>query len=446
MPVMEARRNSALGSSLLAPSAGATALTAADASWLGRLKADAAQDFAARGLPTRKIEAWKYTDLRPLAEIAFRPVDADHDADIRTLPAWVNLDSPQGNRLVFINGRYRPDLSFRDLSEAGVSVTPLTAGAGNDGALAERLLGRIATAADQPLVALNTACIDDGVCIHVCAGVHLQRPIEIVSLGTVAAEPLARHGRTLIVIDDGASATVIERHLDPDEDLPPTLANDVTEIALRSAAQLCHYRVQAGGAAAFHVNSVAATLESDAVYEAFTLTTGGQLVRNETSVSLDAPGAEVRLAGAYLVDGTQHLDTTTVVEHRAPRTTCREVFKGVVDGTAEAVFQGRIVVHREAQGTSADQLTKALLLSDGARVNQKPELEIYADDVKCSHGAAAGQIDREALFYLRSRGLSEAVARRLLIESFLGEALAQISRPDVRDAFSQTAFTWLQNN
>ncbi|MFZ1416028.1 MAG: Fe-S cluster assembly protein SufD [Defluviicoccus sp.] len=440
---MEARRDGMLGLNLLAP--GADAGASAGGGWLGRLKADAARDFAARGLPTRKVEAWKYTDLRPLAEIAFRPVDAEHERDIRTLPAWVNLGSPQGSRLVFVNGRYRPDLSFCDLSEAGVSVTPLTAGAGDDGALAERLLGRIATTADQPLVALNTARIDDGVCIHVCAGVHLRRPIEIVSLGSAAAEPLAWHGRTLIVLDDGASATVIERHLEPDDALTPTLANDVTEIALGAAAQLCHYRLQAGGAAAFHVSSVAAALNSDAVYEAFTLTTGGRLVRNETSVSLDAPGAEARLAGAYLVDGTQHLDTTTVVEHRAPRTTCREVFKGVVDGTAEAVFQGRIVVHREAQGTSADQLTKALLLSDGARVNQKPELEIYADDVKCSHGAAAGQIDREALFYLRSRGLPASVAQRLLIEGFLGEALAQISKPDVREAFSRTALTWLKD-
>lgn len=432
------------GSSLLAPSAGAPASRAADASWLGRLKADAERDFAARGLPTRKVEAWKYTDLRPLAEIAFRPVDVEHDADIRTLPPWANLGSPQGNRLVFVNGRYRPDLSFCDLSEAGVRVTPLTAGAGFGGALAERHLGRIAMTADQPLVALNTARMEDGICLHVCAGVHLQRPIEIVSLGSAASEPLARHGRTLIVLDDGAHATLIERHLDPDGAVTPTLANDVTEIALKPAAELCHYRLQAGGAAAFHINSLAATLERDAVYEAFTLTTGGRLVRNETTVSLDAPGAHARLAGAYLVDGTQHLDTTTVVEHRAPRTTCREVFKGVIDGTAEAVFQGRIVVHREAQGTSADQLTKALLLSDGARVNQKPELEIYADDVKCSHGAAAGQIDREALFYLRSRGLSAAVAQRLLIESFLGEALAQISKPEVRDAFSQTALTWLK--
>ena len=440
---MEARRDSALGLGLLA--AGAGAGEPAGSSWIGRLKAAAARDFAAQGLPTRKREAWKYTDLKPLAEIPFRPAEAQDDADVRSLPASLGLGSPHGSRLVLVNGRYRPDLSFCDLSEAGFSVTPLTTGAGTGGALAQRLLGRIATAADQPLVALNTAGMTEGLCLHVAAGVHLRRPIEIVSLGSTPREPLAWHGRTLIVLDDGARATVIERQGDAGEAPAPALANAVTEIALGAGAQLCHYRLQALGAAAFHINSVAAALGSDAVYEAFTLTTGGRLARNETSVTLDAPGAQARLAGAYLVDGTEHLDTTTLVEHRAPRTTCREVFKGVVDGTAEAVFQGRIVVQREAQGTNADQLTKALLLSDGARVNQKPELEIYADDVKCSHGAAAGQIDREALFYLQSRGLPAAVAQRLLIEGFLGEALGQISDEGVRETLSRAALAWLKD-
>lgn len=443
MPGMEARRDSVLGLSLLAP--GLAAGEPAGSSWLSRLKAAAARDFAAQGLPTRRREAWKYTDLKPLAEIAFRAPVADDSASVRTLSDLLDLPPPEGSRLVFVHGRYRPDLSFCDLSEAGVSMSPFNAATSDDKALAARLLGRIATAADQPLVALNTAGMEDGLCIHVRAGVHLQRPIEIVSLGSAASEALAWHGRTLIVLDDGARATIIEHQCAPAEMPAPALVNAVTEIALGAAAQLCHYRQQALGTAGFHINAVAATLGSDAVYEAFTLTTGGGLVRNETSVTLDAPGAETRLAGAYLVDGAQHFDTTTLIEHRAPRTTCREVFKGVVDGTAEAVFQGRIVVQREAQGTNADQLSKALLLSDGARVNQKPELEIYADDVKCSHGAAAGQIDREALFYLRSRGVPASVAQRLLIEGFLGDALSQISNEAVRKVFSRTAFAWLQD-
>ena len=443
MPGMEARRDGVLGLGLLAP--GAEAGELAGASWLGRLKAAAAREFAAKGLPTRKVEAWKYTDLKPLAEIPFRRAEVQDDADVRALPAALDLGSPQGYRLVFVNGRYRPDLSFCDLSEAGLRVVPLSADGDNEGGLAARLFGRIAPAAGQPLVALNAAGMADGVCLHVAAGVHLRRPIEIVSLGSATREPLAWHGRTLIVLDGGARATIIEREGDAGEGLAPTLANAVTEIALEAGAQLCHYRLQALGAAGFHTNSVAAALGSDAVYEAFTLTTGGRLARNETSVTLDAPGAQARLAGAYLVDGSEHLDTTTLIEHRAPRTSCREVFKGVVDGTAEAIFQGRIVVQREAQGTSADQVTKALLLSDGARVNQKPELEIYADDVKCSHGAAAGQIDREALFYLRSRGLPASVAQRLLIEGFLGEALGQISDESVRDAFSRCALAWLKD-
>ena len=439
MPGMEARRDSVPGLSLLAP--GAETGAATGGGWLGRLKADAAREFAARGLPTRKAEDWKYTDLGPLTAIAFRPADFGDDADIRTLPASLGLGAPHGNRLVLVNGRYRPDLSFRDLGEAGVSLTPLSAG--DENALAARLTGRIAPATDQPLVALNTAGMHDGLCLHIAAGVHLRRPIEIVSLGNAVRAPLAWHGRLLIVLEDGARACVIEHQRDTLEAGAPSFANTVSEIALGAGAELCHYRLQAGGPAALAVNSVAAALRADAVYEAFTLTTGGQLVRNETAVTLDAQGAQTRLAGAYLVDGTQHLDTTTRIEHRAERTACREVFKGVVGGTAEAVFQGRIVVHRAAQGTDAHQLSKALLLTEGARVNQKPELEIYADDVKCSHGAAAGQIDREALFYLRSRGLPASVAERLLIEGFLGEALALISADSVREGFGQVALAWL---
>jgi Fe-S cluster assembly protein SufD len=246
----------------------------------------------------------------------------------------------------------------------------------------------------------------------------------------------------LIALDEGSVATVIERHIGIGG--APYLSNQVTEITLGARAQLRHYKVQAEGEGGYHLARTGVLAGDDASYESFVLALGARLARHETSVRLEGARASTVVAGAYLIRGRQHCDHTTVIEHVAPHTRCQEVFKGVVDEAARAVFQGRIVVGRGAHGSDGRQLSKALLLSDTAEVDQKPELEIYNDDVKCSHGAAAGQIDRDQLFYLQSRGLAEASARRLLIEGFLGEAFEQISHLCVREALFEHALARLR--
>jgi len=204
-------------------------------------------------------------------------------------------------------------------------------------------------------------------------------------------------------------------------------------------ATLRHYRVQAESRDATHVTTTHVRVGRDATYENFTLAISGRLSRNEISVRLEGEGGRCSLNGAYLMRGSEHCDNTTLIEHLVPRTACREVFKGVLDDESRAVFQGRIVVHKDAQNTDGHQLCKALLLSTGAEIDAKPELEIYADDVKCSHGATTGQLDETALFYLRSRGVPEALARNLLVQSFLGEALDQITSDEVRAALNDQA-------
>jgi Fe-S cluster assembly protein SufD len=412
--------------------------------WLKHLRANSRERFAAAGLPTRRIEAWKYTDLAPLAGLGLRPAEA---ADARAgvypcdqLPPLIG----DSWRLVFVNGRFRTDLSSPLAALPGVTVNSLRLTLANDGVALEGALGGLAGPEERPLVALNTALMEDGCIVRIEAGQRLGRPIELVFFAGGAADALAFHPRHLITLGEGSSATLIERHIGVGA--TAYVANAVTEIVLGAHAQLRHYKVQSEGAAGFHLATVLARVEAGAAYETFVLTTGGRLARNDSTIQLNGAGARCTVGGSYLIRDRQLCDNTSLIEHRAGQTTCRQMFKGVVDGAAKAVFQGRIVVHRDAQKADGQQVSKALLLSDEAEIDQKPELEIYADDVKCSHGATAGQLDRQALFYLRSRGVSEAAASRLLIEGFLVDSFEQISHLCVRETLLESALAWLRTD
>jgi Fe-S cluster assembly protein SufD len=411
------------------------------AGWLEELREDGMARFTALGLPTPRLEAWKYTNLRPLEKVAFRTADADDgrvsiDRAPSLLPAGTHC-----HRLVFVNGQFRADLSaLGDLPE-GVQLDDLAGLLQSAPDSLEAHLGRIAEGAPQAMMALNTAMMSGGFVLRLGRGVVLHEPIEIVCLGGGAETALAYHPRNLIVLEDGAQATVIEHH----DGLGggPYLANGATEISLAEKALLRHYKLQAESSRGFHLATLHAELARDASYDSFTLSNGARLSRHEIAVRLAGEGAECHLNGAYLMRGEQHFDATTVIEHLVPHTTCRETFKGVIDDKARAVFQGRIVVHRGAQKANGHQLSKALLLSDRAEIDTKPELEIYADDVLCSHGATAGDLDHEALFYLRSRGIPEAEARAILIEAFLGEAVNAIAAEGLCPALMTSIGHWL---
>jgi Fe-S cluster assembly protein SufD len=416
-------------------------LPGAGLQWLKTLRLDGIERFNVLGLPTPKLEAWKNTRLKPLEDTDFRLVTDDDGAVAVDLLPSVLPESNNHTRLVFVNGRMRPELMIEGDLPDGVFVDCLKDVLASGAEWTQEYLSRIGQAEDQALFALNTAMMDSGFVLRVDPGVVVERPIEVIYLGGLTAHPVANFPRNLIVLGEGAQATVVKHHAGLG--VGAYFANSVTEVDLGPGAKLHHYKVQAETLDATHLSTVHVRVARDATYDSFTLSIGGRLSRNDITVRLEGPGAHAGVNGAYLMRGNEHCDNTTVIDHLAPHTTSREVFKGVLDDQSRAVFQGRIVVHKDAQKTDGYQLCKTLLLSTGAEIDVKPELEIYADDVKCSHGATTGQIDETALFYMRSRGIPEALARNLLVQSFLGEALDEIADEGIRAAFTDKVLHWL---
>lgn len=421
------------------------ALPGQDLPWLARLRESALARFTASGLPTPRQESWKYTSLRPLEKVGFGAAGAPRACvSIDRAPSLLPAAS-EHHRLVFVDGQHRADLSTpRGLPE-GAQLVTLRELLAREPAWVERHLGKLAGDANdapgQPLLALNTAMMMNGFVLRLAEGTVLHDPVEIVHLGGAGDRPLAYHPRNLIVLEPRAQATLIEHHTHLGEQ--PYYTNSGTEVALAEGAVLHHYKLQAEALDAFHTATVHAGVGKDALYDAFGMTTGARLSRSEIAVRLVGEGANCHLNGAYLMRGEQHCDNTTRIDHLVPNTACSEVFKGVVDDTARAVFQGKIVVHRDAQHTNGHQLSKVLLLSDKAEIDCKPELEIYADDVACSHGATAGDLDHNALFYLRARGIPEPTARAMLIEAFLAESVHNIASQGICPALMSSIGHWL---
>ena len=402
--------------------------------WLDSMRRAGIEQFRDLGLPTAKVEEWKYTRLRSLEDTQFRPVtEADGSANVDQIPTLYG-DDADVPRIVFVNGCLRADLSRLDAIADGVTVESLADAMARDPEWVGAYLGRIGRLESKPLLALNTAMMNSGVVIHVAKGVTVPHPIEVVFVAGLTDTPVAYHPRNLIVMEEGSQATIVKHHTGLG--VGPYFANAVTEIDVGDNAILRDYRIQTENLEATHLGSMHARVGRDATYETFCMSAGGRLSRTEAFVRLEGSGAHCGLNGAYLMKGREHCDNTTLIEHMVPHTSCREVFKGVLDDEARGVFQGKIVVHKDAQQTDGHQLSKALLLSDSAEMDAKPELEIYADDVKCSHGATTGQLDTSALFYLRSRGIPDALARNLLIQSFVAEALEEITDLDVRQAMA----------
>lgn len=415
-------------------------LPGADLPWMRQLRAAGLSRFRADGLPTPKWEHWKYTNLRDLEKVAYRPSRAEgRTANFDQVPAL--LANGDAARMVFVEGNFRAELS--DIAELpeGVTLLPLSDAVAKRADLLEERLAAD-DASGRPLQALNTALMADGLVLQLPRGTVMDRPLEAVFVGGLSGTPVAYHPRLLLSLEDNADAALLETHVGLGNG--SYLSNSVTQIRLGQGARLRHVKFQNDSHEAFHLAGLHIEQQRDSRYEGFGLSLGGRLSRNEAAVKILGSGAECRLGGSYLMRDSQHCDNTTVIEHKAPRTGCREVFKGVLDDKARAVFQGKIVVHRDAQQTDGHQLSKALLLSDRAEIDAKPELEIYADDVKCSHGATTGDLDSNALFYLRTRGLPEKVARGLLVESFLAEALEEVSDEAVRNILSGHVKEWLE--
>ena len=395
--------------------------------------------FAKSGLPHRRVEEWKYTDLRALmrdAKPLASPPDAAAKAGAKKAGALVG--DLEARRLVFVDGTFVAELSDTANLENGLTVRSLAdALTGNDPALATHL-GRLAPIGDVA-VALNTALMGDGAVIRIAAGATIARPLHLIFVAS--AKPAASFVRSLVIVEPGARAMLIESHEGPSG--ADYQVNAALELFVGDGAHVDHVKIITEGAEALHVSTLAAAIGAKARFNAFTFTAGGAVVRNQLFLRFDGEDTVAGIGGATLIKGHQHADTTLVATHIARGCQSREMFKAVLDDEAHSVFQGRIIVRQGAQKTDAKMMTRALLLSERAEADNKPELEIFADDVQCGHGATAGALDGELKFYLMARGIPEAEAEALLIQAFLGEAIEGIEDAGLRESLMESVAAWL---
>ncbi|MFN2385229.1 MAG: Fe-S cluster assembly protein SufD [Thermoanaerobaculia bacterium] len=401
-----------------------------DPPWLRALRAGAMARFEELGFPAAGNEAWRYTNPAPIAKTAWRlapPKDDALSADQRqSSGAW---KLPAGAQLVFVNGQYRADLST--LPPAGAKVRVMALGeALRDGKSGlDAKLARHASWETQPFVAWNTAFFEDGAFIHLGDGAVETHPIHLVFLSEEAREPSVSHPRTLILAGKGAQGSIVETYIGGGR----YLTNAVTEIVAGDGSVIDHYKVQFESMLGHHVHTVEVRQEQSSNFTSHNLALGGALARTDVNVLLAAVGGECMLNGLFVGNGAQHLDNHTLIDHASPHCSSRELYKGILDGKSRGVFHGKIIVRPDAQKTDAMQTNRNMLLSRDALVNSTPALEIRADDVKCRHGSTIGQIDQNAMFYLRSRGISEEDARALLIYAFAADVAGRIRIPEIRE-------------
>ena len=408
---------------------------------IARRRAAAFDRFAAQGLPHRRVEEWKYTDLRALMREA-QPIAPPPDAATlrRAGDAGALLHAPDMRRLVFVDGVLAPELSDLAALEPGLTIGSLAAAlAAADPIVVERLGTVVPT--DDIAVALNTAFMGDGAVIRVADDAVISRPIHL-AFRFAAQHPAAVFVRSLVVVGAGARLSLVESHEGAD-DLDYQV-NAGLELVVGDRARVDHVKVSMDGARDLHVATLMASLGAGAELADTSFTMGGAVTRNQLFVRFAGEGAVARINGATLIRGRQHVDTTLVVDHALPGGTSRELNKAVLDGESRSVFQGKIIVRTGAQKSDARMMTNALLLSDSAEADNKPELEIFADDVQCGHGATAGALDDNLKFYLMARGIPEAQAESLLIQAFVGEAVDAIKHDGLKDALMAAVVRWLK--
>ncbi len=403
-------------------------LRGAEPNWLARLRADAFARFEELGFPTTRYEEWKYTSVQPIVETEFRP------ASLNTGMTAGRIEQTFGTspvRLVFVNGLYAPQLSSVGSLPQGVTVINMASALATNADGLEPYLGRFAKFRDHAFVALNTALFRDGAFVHIPRGVVVEDPIQLLFIADAADGAYDSHIRNLFVADENSQATLIESHWGKDGQT--YFSNIVTEIAVAPRANLDHYKVQEESAQAFHIATQQLEQSETSVFSSHSITFGGGLVRNDINARLGGEHIECTVNGLYVLDGRQHVDNHTAIDHALPNCNSHELYKGIMDGKSTGVFNGKIFVRQDAQKTDAKQTNQNLLLSRDAMIDTKPQLEIYADDVRCTHGATIGQLDADALFYLRTRGIGEAEARAMLVQAFAGDLLNRIKVETLRE-------------
>jgi FeS assembly protein SufD len=408
------------------------------------LREKAIATYARLGLPHRRIEAWKYTDLRahledvyPLATprgaaIGAKELEAALGKAIADFPAY---------RLVIVEGELREDMSdISPLKDAGADIVSLAQALETPPEWLKQTLSEAGPREDDAVFALNTALMTSGITLRLPKGLTLDKPIHLIHLDG-KGDPATIVTRNVIVAEEGASATILESY--GSLGMTGLQRNAVTEIEVGDKAAIHHIKFQREAIETTHLGIWLSRIGANARYDAFQVSTGALLSRNQIYVGFDGEGSSIDVSGACLMRGRQHCDTTLIVEHRVPACVSRELYKVVLDDHARGIFQGKVVVAQDAQKTDGKQMAQALLLSETAEFDSKPELEIFADDVVCGHGATSGQMDEDLLFYLESRGLPEAEARAMLIQAFVGEAFECVDNEALREAFAGVSAEWL---
>jgi Fe-S cluster assembly protein SufD len=406
--------------------------------WLDDLRGRGAARFAALGLPTVRDEEWRFTNVTALNSIDFALAGQISGAAER-LNGFAYTGAPV--RLVVVNGRFDTTLSRVKGLPAGVQAGSLAVALKDHADVVQRYFGQIADFTGRSFTALNTAFVQDGAFVYLPDGAIVDTPIHIVFVSGADGTTVMAHPRTLIVAGANAQAQVIESYIGVSGET--YFNNAVTEVFVGENAGIDHYKVQQESLDAFHIASLFAHTSRSSRFSSHSFALGGRIVRNDALAILDGEGGDCTLNGLYLADRERLIDNHTTIDHAKPHCGSHEVYKGILGGTARAVFNGKIIVRQDAQKTDAKQTNRALLLTDGATINTKPQLEIFADDVKCTHGAAIGQLDDDAIFYLRARGLTYAEARDMLIHAFAGQVLEGVKVEPLRVALETELFAQL---
>lgn len=391
---------------------------------LHRVRSAAMERFAELGFPTLRDEEWRFTNVAPLAQVPFAL--ADRPDQLPTLDRFrpFLFESAKCHRLVFVNGRFAPELSAVGILPPGVVVSSLATVLEKHAGLVQPYLAQHVDYQEHAFTALNTAFLHDGACVLVPKGCVLAEPIHVLCVSMPANEPQMAHPRHLLVADVNSQAQIVESYVTLGEGVAFT--NTVTETVLKENAVIEHTKLQQESERTFHIATLQVHQERSSNFTSHALSLGGGLVRNEINAVLDAEGCECTLNGLYLASGRQLIDNHTRIDHAKPHCASHELYKGILDGQSRGVFNGKIYVHPDAQKTDAKQTNQTLLLSSDAQIDTKPQLEIFADDVKCTHGATIGQLAEEMIFYLRSRGIGRDEARGILTFAFANDILSRL--------------------
>ena len=408
--------------------------------WVNELRRTGISRFAALGFPTPRHEDWKYTNVAPIAQLPFKPaVNLSPVALSVADAARFAFAGLGGSRLVFVNGHFAPELSAISKRLGGVKLGSLAAAMSSDGDIVKQHLGRYASATDHAFRALNAAFFADGAFIYVPKDVVVEEPIHLLFVAVAGEDGTAAHPRNLIVAEAGSQLKVVENYVSVGGESGFT--NAVTEIAVGEGANVELCKFQDESLNAFHVATIQSSLARDSRFTSHSISIGARIARNDINTVMTGEGVECVLNGLYVASGSQLVDHHMVVDHAQPRCGSHEFFHGILGGKSRGVFNGKIFVRPGAQQTDAKQTNRNLLLTDDATVDTKPQLEIFADDVKCTHGATVGRLDEDAIFYLRSRGIGHGAARRMLTQAFASNILARIGIEPVRkqlDEFLQS--------